>query len=292
MQIACGVSENLTRRELTAICVTAAGRSQSKWRRADPPRAVGFHDPSLMPTSEPVENWTSSWLDAVAFVLGLAVAWWAGWNSGDLIWSLWLSSFVVGYATIVWMIGQPAVDLAWSAWRERAIVGADRRSLIIFWLLILAGASFLLAFFTVHFGGFHYVHSQFLISFFPVDLPGSGRMSHAGMTTYLEVARRYWPFLPFAFLAHRAAFLKRPLSLGRDLSPSVAGGKNFSSLFAEPYRNVIRMHMLIFFFFFAHFAGLENFAVYAVIYAVYFFPWRLIRKPATESAPISMSTGT
>ena len=83
-----------------------------------------------------------------------------------------------------------------------------------------------------------------------------------------------------------------PLSLGRDLSPSVAGGKNFSSLFAEPYRNVIRMHMLIFFFFFAHFAGLENFAVYAVIYAVYFFPWRLIRKPAIESAPISMSTGT
>mgnify|MGYP001545246846 FL=1 len=38
------------------------------------------------------------------------------------------------------------------------------------------------------------------------------------------------------------------------------------------------MHMLIFFFFFAHFAKLESFAVYAVVYAVYFFPWRLLRK--------------
>jgi len=43
------------------------------------------------------------------------------------------------------------------------------------------------------------------------------------------------------------------------------------------YTNVIRMHLLIFFFFFAHFARLENFAVYAVVYAVYFFPWRLVR---------------
>jgi hypothetical protein len=39
------------------------------------------------------------------------------------------------------------------------------------------------------------------------------------------------------------------------------------------------MHLLIFFFAFAHFAGLDNFAVYAVVYAVYFFPWRLLARP-------------
>jgi hypothetical protein len=243
-----------------------------------------------MYTPQTTDNWSSSWLDAVAFVLGLAVAWWGGWNAGDLIWSLWLSSFVVGYATIVWMIGQPVVDLAWTSWRERAVVGADPRSLIIFWLLIFAGASLLLAFFTVHFGGFHYVHSQFLISFFPVDLPGSGRASHASMATYVEVARRYWPFLPSAFLAHRAAFLRKPLSLSRSFSPKLADGKSASSLFTEPYRNVIRMHMLIFFFFFAHFARLENFAVYAVVYAAYFFPWRLVRKPTAPAPVLSIST--
>jgi hypothetical protein len=239
----------------------------------------------MMSTPNSSDNWTSAWLDAVAFAIGLAAAWWAGWNSSDLVWSLWLSSLVVGYATIVWMIGQPAVALASISWRERNAVGASSRQIWIFWLLILGGALFLLAFFTVHFGGFHYVHSQFLISFFPADLPGSGR---AGITTYLEVARRYWPFLPSAFLAHRAAFLRKPLSIGRSLSPSLEGGHSAKDLFTEPYRNVIRMHMLIFFFFFAHLAHLENFYVYAVVYAVYFFPWRLVRKPAAPQAQVSI----
>ncbi len=47
-----------------------------------------------------------------------------------------------------------------------------------------------------------------------------------------------------------------------------------------PYRNVVRMHLLIFFFAFAHAVGLESFAVYTVVYAVYFFPWRLLRRGA------------
>ena len=242
----------------------------------------------MMDTPNNTDNWGSAWLDAIAFALGLGVAWWAGWNTGDLVWSLWLSSFVVGYATIVWMIAQPSVELGVTAWRERAAVGADPRSIIILWLLILAGASFLLAFFTIHFGGFHYGHSQFLISFFPMDLPGSGRGGSAGMSTYIEVARRYWPFLPSAFLAHRAAFLRKPLSLKPDIGASMmANRKSFGSLFSEPYRNVMRMHMLIFFFFFAHFARLENFTVYAVVYAVYFFPWRLVRKTETPTAQVS-----
>ena len=245
-------------------------------------------NPPPMSASNVSEKWTSGLLDAVAFAAGLGVAWWAGWNTGDLVWSLWLSSFVVGYATIVWMIGRPAVALLRASWRDRASVAADPRSLIVFWLLILGGASFLIAFFTVHFGGFHYVHSQFLISFFPADLPGSGRASSAGLATYAEVMRRYWPFLPSAFLAHRAAFLRPSLSLTPKLSArDLSDNNGIAGLMSEPYRNVIRLHMLIFFFFFAHLARLENFAVYAVVYAVYFFPWRLVRKPATQPAPLS-----
>src|SRR5438874_4773632 len=117
-----------------------------------------------MAAENALDSWTSSWPDALAFLVGLAVARWAAWTAGDLVWSLWLSSLVVGYSTIVWMIGQPALELARASWRDRASVGADPRTLITFWLLILAGALFLIAFFTVHFGGFHYGHSQFLIS--------------------------------------------------------------------------------------------------------------------------------
>jgi hypothetical protein len=45
------------------------------------------------------------------------------------------------------------------------------------------------------------------------------------------------------------------------------------------------MHLLIFFFAFAHFAGLDNFAVYAVVYAVYFFPWRMLTRRAASTEP-------
>src|SRR4030088_2880455 len=117
-----------------------------------------------MATENTLDNWLSSWPDAVAFALGLAVARWAGWNAGDLVWSLWLSSLVVGYSTIVWMIAQPAVELGRASWRDRALVDSNPKMLTIFWSVLVIGALFFLAFFTIHFGMFHYVHSQFLIS--------------------------------------------------------------------------------------------------------------------------------
>jgi hypothetical protein len=231
------------------------------------------------------ESWTSSWPDAVAFAIGLAVAWWARWSAGDLIWSLWLSSLVVGYATIIWTIVQPAEEVFRAAWRDRVFSG-NLRSLAPLVAILVVGVGFFLAFFTIHFGGFHYVHSQILISFFPIEA-GHGRSTDANMATYVEIARRYWPFLPSAFIAHRAAFTRKPFSLdARSLPGEMKDSTRLGRLFSEPYRNVMRMHMLIFFFFFAHFAKLENFAVYAVIYAVYFFPWRLVRRaksPATSS---------
>ena len=231
-------------------------------------------------TTSWLSSWLSSWPDALAFALGLAVAWWAGWTASDLIWSLWLSSLVVGYATIVWMIVQPATALAMLAWRTRADPYCSPRTVVTFWAVILVGASFMLTFFTVHFGGFHYVHSQILLHFFPINTAEVAHQGWAGKAVYLEILRRYWIFLPSAFLSHRATFLRKPFTLDRDRwleSFAAAGAKN-RDFFLEPYRNVLRMHALIFFFFFAHFAGLEHLAVYAVIYAVYFFPWRLVRR--------------
>jgi hypothetical protein len=248
-----------------------------------------------------VEDWTSVWPDALAFAVGLALAWWARWTTTDLVWSLWLSSLVVGYATIVWTIFRPAVEIARGGWRDRALVTEMSAQLGV-WpsvaagLLLVVGGLFVLAFFTVHFGMFHYVHSQFLAGFFPIDVGTDGRRAMAGMSTYLEVARRYWWFLPSAFLAERGAFLRRSAPPEQDRSVTAAAilarkaanaSKHGGGIFA-PYRNVMRMHVLIFFFAFAHFARLDNFAVYAVVYAVYFFPWRLVRRgAAAEPTPAS-----
>lgn len=242
-----------------------------------------------MATDNTLDNWLSSWPDAVGFAAVLSIAWWAGWNAGDLVWSLWLSSLVVGYSTIVWMIAQPAVEIARASSKARELVDSNPKAMLAFWMALIIGALFMLAFFTVHFGMFHYIHSQFLISFFPIEMSdGTLQARSAGMSTYAEIARRYWPALPSAFLAHRAAFLRKPLSLDRDFSlASFARDNKARDWMTEPYRNVMRMHMLIFFFFLAHFLKLENFAVYAVVYAVYFFPWRLVRRPATPANSVS-----
>ena len=242
----------------------------------------------MVSTQHTSSRWASAWPDVLAFALGLGVARFAGWTTTDLVWSLWLSSLVVGYSMIVWMIVRPALAIARGA-RENAALTAQafaqaKLPVVAGAGILVGGGLFMLAFFTVHFGGFHYVHSQFLSGFFPLDGTQAGRAGTAGMDTYLEVVRRYWTFLPAAFLAERAAFVNRP-----TLVPVMnrASKAQASGAVLAPYRNVIRMHLLIFFFAFAHFAGLDSFVVYAIVYAVYFFPWRLVRR--AEAGAVALS---
>jgi len=49
--------------------------------------------------------------------------------------------------------------------------------------------------------------------------------------------------------------------------------KFFHNMMGRPYVNVVRMHLLIFFFAISHFLKMDSFIVYAVVYSVYFFPW-------------------
>jgi hypothetical protein len=207
-------------------------------------------------------------LDLLAFAAGLGMAWAFGWQAKDLVWGLWLSSLVVGYTTIVVGIGRGVFHGPRSLRTPGDLLGFAIS-------LVLGG--FLLTFFTIHFGGFHLVHSVFLNLFFPIvdatDLPDAG--------LYTEVFRRYWPFLAAAFLAERAA-LRTAWTAPLDVRQR--GGQDVMS---APYRNVVRMHLLIFFFAFAGAMGLDSFGVYAVVFAAYFFPWRTIlgrREPAVPPA--------
>lgn len=198
--------------------------------------------------NDPRNRWLEAWPDAVAFAGGLTVSWFAGWETKDLIWSLWLASLVIGYAMIVWLIFSRALGNS----------------------ALLIGGVFLLAFFTVHFGMFHLVHSVFLNAFFPVtDMKG-----FPDATGYHVVLEKYWYFLPVAAVAERQHFRRPPAMAGGGFKEAMKKDGDMM----KPYRNVVRLHLLIFFFAFASFAKLENFLVYTVVYAVYFFPWRLLRK--------------
>jgi hypothetical protein len=239
-------------------------------------------NPSSATSTPASASWLSAWPDALALAGGLALAWGLKWQVRDLVWSLWLSSLLVGYAMIVWTIFGPVL------FAERAVAANDTSPLARTALggAVLLGGLFLLAFFTFHFGMFHYVHSIFLNVFFPVfDGPAKGFPS---LPLYLHVLRAYWPFVLVAAVAERGAF-RRPAPLLVGLGAGTAGGpaaKKAGDGFVQPYKNVVRMHLLIFFFAFAHFARLENFFVYAVVYAVYFFPWRLVKKAKPDTAAV------
>jgi hypothetical protein len=210
-------------------------------------------------------NLASVWLDVLAFAIGLGVAWYLKWQTTDLVWSLWLSSLVVGYAMIVNNIFGPVLRIAWSA---RPTAGGGAQGAVVASGAVAAGFA-LLAFFTFHFGFFHLVHSVFLNTFFPV----TQSEKFPDLASYLEIFRRYWYFIPAAAIAERHGFRTRVAPGGSGVAVTAGGGDAMT----RPYRNVIRMHLLIFFFVLAHFLALENFAVYAVVYAVYFFPWRVLR---------------
>ena len=226
-------------------------------------------------TPETSARWSSAWYDLLAFALGLGLAWQFQWEARDLVWSLWLASLTVGYAMILWLLFAPA----WRLHQEGESADATK--------VVVAGV-FLVAFFTFHFGMFHFVHSIFLNAFFPVGPRVAGL---ASAQIYVEVIARYWWFVPVALLAEREAFRLPPPS-APDAGEGRTGAREArkarpvfpaaspDGLF-RPYRNVVRLHLLIFFFAGAHFLKVDNFAVYAVVYAVYFFPWRLVRRGRT-----------
>ena len=161
----------------------------------------------MMPARDnpPAPRWVSAWPDALAFAAGLGMAWWFNWATRDLVWSLWLSSLAVGYAMIVWMIFGPMVYTATQAWRDRALVRERAKGPVAaVGVLYLTGGLFMLAFFTVHFGMFHFVHSVFLEVFFPVG-PGMTK-GFPGPALYGQVFVAYWPFVLVAAVAERQAF--------------------------------------------------------------------------------------
>ena len=212
-------------------------------------------------------GWRTIWLDILAFALWLSLAWQLQWRTTDLVWSLWLSSLLVGYAMIFWSIFGPVLRIMTAGMGRGAPVVQE----VALSAVVLTGGLFMLMFFTVHFGGFHYVHSMFLNSFFPVT-PG---LEFPSKAAYFAIFRKYWLFVILAALSERHAFRSWSGSPATPGTPKSAESMGMT----EPYKNVIRMHLLIFFFFFAKIVHLENAWVYIVVYAVYFFPWRVLRKP-------------
>ncbi len=233
--------------------------------------------------------------DILAFAIGLAAAYFLKWDTTDLVWSLWLGSLVLGYLTLLSALACGAYIGA------RVIAHEDfkkgRRMSAIF--MGIAAGAFFLGFFSLHFGAFHAGHSVFLQEFFPVEgMPDDG-FGDAFMNppllwilVFKHLMAPYGLFLIPAIIAERQhvfmPLIKAVKAMRTDGTPDfpiggTAAQKKRKShpvgdAMGRPYINVIRMHLLIFFFAFAHILKLDSFLVYAVVSFVYFFPWSEVRK--------------
>ncbi|HEX9934890.1 MAG TPA: hypothetical protein VGB38_06800 [bacterium] len=122
---------------------------------------------------------------------------------------------------------------------------------------------FLLAFFTVHFGGFHMVHGMFLNEYFPLLQKVPSAQSPMGeIPQFKELIRtalvRYWFFVLVSGLNSWKNFAH-------------AFRINDGSMMFRPYLNVIRMHIMIFVFAVANAFKFQSTALYIML-ALYFFP--------------------
>jgi hypothetical protein len=239
--------------------------------------------------------------DIAAFMTGLSLAYFLKWETSDLVWSLWLGSLVLGYLTILSAVAGGAY-IGIHALNHSDFVKKYRIPAIIFGIL---GGLFFLGFFSLHFCGFHAGHSVFLRQFFPVEgMPDEGfgfafmnpAMLWIGVFKYLMVP--YGLFLIPAIIAERKHVFKPFISAVN----SVRGNSNINfnersnnqkkrsagfmgDAIKRPYVNVVRMHLLIFFFAFAYFLKIDSFIVFTVVYFVYFFPWSEFKKERQQSSP-------
>ena len=199
--------------------------------------------------------------ELTGFFLSLVLAIALGWSLPDLVWSMWLSSLVIGFAYIVYSIYHSSSAIKNKAGRVLAII-------------------FPVLFFMVHFGGFHFVHSIFLNAFLTpggiMDLQGNWEMlpsEHGNGITFVNkdapkdadimdflpdyplIFRTYFWILPIAFLSNISLF-STP-----EKGPALA------------YKNVIKLHLLIFIFAGLAAAHLNLFYIYLFTFAWFFFPF-------------------
>ena len=190
----------------------------------------------------------NSWfVSLLFFAYTLGLAYWQHWTATDIVWSMWFASLVGGYVVILCNIFGRAPGTA-----SRA--GGLGKSL------------FLLAFFSVHFIGFHFGHSQVMWNFFPL---GEQQLEFPELIA--QCAERYWAFILVALM---------------NVWPLMRSNWQTESemRFEEPYKAVIRNHIMIFIVAFASQVVNQQQLLYLLL-VFYFFPFAQLRALFSREEP-------
>jgi hypothetical protein len=226
-----------------------------------------------------VPLWFQVFLALVSFLITLMLATAQNWKVTDLVWSLWITSLVLGYSYLITGILSSTLRGAVAAQGPAArILKAFPLEGIARWVLAVLGGLFMLAFFSVHFLMFHFIHSIFLNLFFPIYSSSDGLPNILGVIGFCIT--HYWPIILLSAVTSIPAFLR----------VTQATDDKFLSM---PYRNVVRMHISIFVFAGLSFLRVGNLLLYYLL-ILYFFPFGALkdfllkkRAPSAQSSTAS-----
>lgn len=137
---------------------------------------------------------------------------------------------------------------------------------------------FMLCFFTIHFGGFHFVHSIFLNGFFP--LTGETPFGKSIEGTF----SMFFTFITVSFASYWSFIVTSATSRIGEITNAVAGKQD---MFLSPYKNVIKMHLMIFIIAFMGSSGLHRYILYSTL-VIYFFPFSRFFKFKKKEAGIQI----
>ena len=207
--------------------------------------------------------------ELIAFIATLFCAFYLKWLSADIVWGLWITSLLIGYTRILYLAG--AIGRAVSAVSLLAGLGA---------------AVFFIAFFTFHFGLFHYIHSVFLHHFFtlpglpPSVLSKTGKAIDPDFTLVIVTCiKNYWPLIIGGYLvALKKSLFSNSLEQTQDSKQSDSSKpispRNLmsSESLRDVYSTVVRMHILIILMGFLTVFELEQLALVLVL-LFFFFPF-------------------
>lgn len=197
-------------------------------------------------------------ISLISFLIILLLSKIQSWRVNELVWSLWISSLSLGYTFLISAIVSSTIHTVLNSDESENPDSNEFKSRnALRWVFTIFGGIFMVLFFTVHFGMFHFIHGIFLNMYFPLikvspgDLPNFVKLIKISLNTF-------WPVILLSLVLQIKNFQQIILFPGKDL-------------LTKPYKNVVKMHLTILLFAFLSMAKInEIFFPYLLI--LYFFP--------------------
>lgn len=233
-------------------------------------------------------RWRNYSKEISLFFSAILFAYFFGWNTTDLIWGLWITSFIVGNVGLfrtgfTFLILSFAKTITFENFKElkRELDSKKKFLKLIFGLFFVVPILFAHGVFLIlHFSVFHFGHAWFLYNLAPHPDLG-GILNNGNVDSQFSIPIQIVKTLLMSYwviVLQKLIFdhIKHGESTGNDDSDLI-------DLIKRPYLQVVRIHFLIFILVGLNEINANQYLIYVVIYSLFFFPLSIFSKTKSEN---------